>query len=648
MSFLTAVFAFTSTLAVAGPVSPLRLGGPEIDCAGTSEHWVIPGSTPTITWTFASDLPARMSRLAPGFPAPQCFLTGTFSTWPAGYSVTQGITTWNNATYPGLGIPAGGIWSYKFGAAPASYVLQDTSTGATVLNPLDGVSVITLLEPLGSFTGAGNPLGFAAVTVPGPSGAITDVDIAINCDPGAVDGGTAPSYGVTEFNPARNKVYFNSDIAPLTGFTFDLQGVLTHEMGHMVGLAHSFVDSETRDGSSFVPAMWPYALAQSYPWVAPAVTGTFATCATTNVLTLPAAIGGLAQRNLQTDDLAALGRNYPTTAFNTQLGVIVGSVYGDYQTPHVMTYDTMHVVAIKSDQPDSVRVGTLHGPTGTYRINGLPPGTYYVTCEPFDCTGINITPPTVPGYPPSAQWAFFGAKAVLPGYLQAGGYACNTQWSYTDTDIYNAEPTSGRTAQVVCADTNASSNAVVVTVVAGPTATMRNILAAVGDTPYTIGTGALCAANTCCPQYVDPQPLWVAANTGANLLISPRGIGITPAITTLLFLVATPVRTCFVGGGCGGGHLVPYGGWTVNLRFSADLGAALDPSGQLDQLGGTVVTVAGQTLSSTNGCSMTGIAPFPPPGVVPPGAAHTRIFVQAEYTNGTVTRRTNIVTVDIL
>lgn len=141
------------------------------------------------------------------------------------------------------------------------------------------------------------------------------------------------------FNPA---VTFTTDGSAGT----DLQTVLTHEIGHFLGLDHSAVVKAT---------MFPYA---------PPV-----------------------ERTLGSDDVAAIAMLYPKDSPDLATGSISGRVVLTDGSPvfgvHVFADSTTNAPAY----PAAVRktpIGTLTMPDGTYELQGLPPDRYTVAAEPLD------------------------------------------------------------------------------------------------------------------------------------------------------------------------------------------------------------------------------------------------------------------------
>ena len=136
------------------------------------------------------------------------------------------------------------------------------------------------------------------------------------------------------FNPALQfTTTLETDYDLETAGAFDVEALATHELGHVLGLHHSGVESAT---------MWPL----------------------TSVL----------QRQLDTDDVTGVRVLYPSGG---ERGAIAGQV-----TVNGTAAFGAQVVARGSN--GAVAASALTLPDGTYRIDQLAPDTYNVYVEPLD------------------------------------------------------------------------------------------------------------------------------------------------------------------------------------------------------------------------------------------------------------------------
>jgi hypothetical protein len=126
----------------------------------------------------------------------------------------------------------------------------------------------------------------------------------------------------------------------------DLQTVVTHEIGHFLGLDHSAV----------VKAMM-------FPFAPPM------------------------ERALSYDDVAAISTLYPKANPDSEVGSISGKIVMSDGTPVFGAHVFADSQTAALGYPSSIRktpIGALTMPDGTYQLQGLPPDKYSVAAEPLD------------------------------------------------------------------------------------------------------------------------------------------------------------------------------------------------------------------------------------------------------------------------
>jgi hypothetical protein len=135
----------------------------------------------------------------------------------------------------------------------------------------------------------------------------------------------------------------------------DLESVMLHEIGHLLGLGHSSLgETEMIPGGRRVIAsgavMFPIAFSP----------------------------GSIADRQLQPDDLAGISDLYPAASFTTATSSINGRI-----TKNGNGVFGAHVTAVNLATGELIAGFSLNT-QGEYAIAGLPPGSYVLRVEPLD------------------------------------------------------------------------------------------------------------------------------------------------------------------------------------------------------------------------------------------------------------------------
>lgn len=161
----------------------------------------------------------------------------------------------------------------------------------------------------------------------------------------------------------KSVVILNPDLGELPSFSEKLFGTLVHEIGHGLGLQHTFTSS---------------------------VMSTFITRSTSR------------SKPLTSDDVAGISLLYPTRSFAESTGTIAGRV--------TLSGSGVNLASVVAISPSGPAISTLTNPDGTYRIAGLPPRQYFVYAHPL--------PPARQGQATPGDIVFpvdSGGRALGPG-----------------------------------------------------------------------------------------------------------------------------------------------------------------------------------------------------------------------------------------
>lgn len=233
----------------------------------------------------------------------------------------------------------------------------------------DGASLITIAhtpENSAPFNSAGNDAAGRTRIFYTESGAITEADITLN--------------------PAQQ---FSTDGS--TG-TYDLEAALTHEIGHLLGLEHSGVT-----GATMQPRQGKNGLYNTNAWT---------------------------PRTLSDDDRAGVRSLYGTRGKSDQAR---NSVTGTISYPGGAPAYGAHVWA-EDVETGKVSAGNITLANGTYRIEGLPAGSYRLLVEALD------------GTVPAAE--------IASGRGSYAGLAVNPLPPFRTQEIGSVKLSAGTTAQL--------------------------------------------------------------------------------------------------------------------------------------------------------------------------------------------------------
>lgn len=294
-----------------------------------------------------------------------------------------------------------------------------TSTWNAVVDALDVFGAPTLSAV--NFSGANINTAWGNLTGDGAYEFVYDADgtalTALGLDPASINGFGPTRRVLVGSNGVIDDAFF---IVTGTRTNFDLQSTLVHELGHILGIAHSSVgmhNSVTAEAAldkiaqASVPTMHPFSL------------GT----------------GNTARRTLEPDDMAAVRELYPEPGAATRWASIEGEVRRCGPETAVVG---VNIRAVNTATPtiQISRFTSYDGnSTGRFVLNYLPAGSYRLVVEPLGANGFTLNRF---GNPPATADDDFDFEYLSPSAVEL---ACTEETPEPAADIATVAATAGST-----------------------------------------------------------------------------------------------------------------------------------------------------------------------------------------------------------